>query len=168
MGASESTPCETISDRRNGIALIIQKNKGGLTIPSQSVVFICLLVESLFRHALKKNNGKPPVEKNFPAILTGKVIKELLPKSKTLFSELEIHFLETIMVENFTSHFDVLIKQIITKYIDVRMFAAAQNYSLSVTGQSTYTQFFDSSNYLGPSIKRLNKICDKYFCFLFC
>lgn len=40
------------------------------------------------------------------------------------------------MVETFTSHFDVLIKQIITKYIDVRMFAAAQNYSLSVTGQS--------------------------------
>lgn len=96
LGACESTPCETISDRRNGIALIIQKNKGGLTIPSQSVVFICLLVESLFRHSLKKNNGKPPVEKNFPAILTGKVIKELLPKSKTLFSELEIHFLETI------------------------------------------------------------------------
>ncbi|XP_063897521.1 uncharacterized protein LOC110381786 [Helicoverpa armigera] len=136
LSACESIPSDAISDRRNGIALIIQKNRSGLTIPSQSVVYICLLVESLFRQACKKTNGKPPVEKSFPAVLTAKVMKELLPKSNTLFPELRVHFLETMMFETLNSHFDVLIKQIIIKYIDVRFFAATKNYSLSISGQS--------------------------------
>ncbi|CAH0718939.1 unnamed protein product, partial [Brenthis ino] len=116
LSACESIPSDAISDRRNGIALIIQKNRGGLIIPSQSVVSIYLLVESLFRQACKKTNGKPPVEKKFPAVLAAKVMKELLPKSNTLFPELRVHFLETMMFETLNSHYDVLIKQIIFKF----------------------------------------------------
>lgn len=86
--ACESLPQDPVLNRRNGTALVVQKTKGGLTIPSTSVVNVCLLVESLFRQTCKNNNGKPPIEQNFPAVLTAKVLKDLIYKTVTLFPDL--------------------------------------------------------------------------------
>lgn len=49
--ACESVPQDAVSNRRNGVALIIQKQRGGLTVPSVNVVNVCFTVESLFRQA---------------------------------------------------------------------------------------------------------------------
>lgn len=132
--ACESLPQDPVLNRRNGIALVVQKTRGGLTMPSTSVVNVCLLVESLFRQACKNNNGKPPTEPNFSAVLTARVLKDLIHKTETLFPDLQNHFKDTLVSDNFNSHFHILLKQIITKYIDIRLYAAAKNYSLYITG----------------------------------
>ncbi|KAH9628557.1 hypothetical protein HF086_001164 [Spodoptera exigua] len=89
--ACETVPQDAVSNRRSGVALIIQKQRGDLTVPSVSVVNICFMVESLFRQTLKYNNNKPPVESNFSAVLSAKAISNLLTKTNELFPDLKNH-----------------------------------------------------------------------------
>lgn len=133
--ACESVPQDAVSNRRNGVALIMQKQRGGLTVPSVSVVNVCFVVESLFRQACKYNNNKPPIELNFTAVLTAKVIRNLLTKTNELFPELKEHFRDSYVSDSFHSHLNILLKEIITKYVDIRLFAETKKYSLLITGE---------------------------------
>lgn len=117
-----------------GLALVAQKNRGGLILPSDSVITICSYAESLFRKACNSNSGKPPVEMNFPALLAHSVFKNLLSSTKELFPELEQHFNDTFVLDSCTGHKYFLVKCILIYYIEIRMYSFTKNVSLSITG----------------------------------
>ena len=119
---------------QNAIALIIAKSRGGLIVPSESVINICTVAEQLFRKAYNCNMGKPPIEANFPAVLANAAYKKLLLSKTKLFPELEEHFHETFMSDTCINHKYILIKHILMHYIEIRMYAASKNLALSITG----------------------------------
>lgn len=115
-------------------ALILKKSRGGLIIPSRSVVTICTTTERLFRRACKYNHGKPPVEKNFPAVLANAVNRDMLVMGKNDFTELGEHFLSTFRLDDCVDHKIILTSEILKQYIEIRMYALTKSSSLHVTG----------------------------------
>ena len=57
--------------------LINMKTKGGLSYPSEDVIFVCQKTEKVFRQALKQGDGKLP--KRFSeALLANEILKEFI------------------------------------------------------------------------------------------
>lgn len=115
-------------------ALTIFKNRGGLIVPSGSVIEICRTAERLLRKACNSNLGKPPGERNFPAVLSNKAFEQILLCRMTLFPELTDHFRDTFVLDNCISHMCVLTKTILMHYIETRLNAVTKNAALAVTG----------------------------------
>lgn len=118
----------------NGTGLVIKKTRGGLVPASKSVLAICSTAERLLRKACKGNMGYPPVENNFPAVLSNAAHNELVSSGELLFPELQEHFQETLRSDDCLDHMYVLIKHILMRYIDIRINAITKNAALAITG----------------------------------
>lgn len=113
-----------------------QKTRGGLIFPSDSVITICCIADSLFIKACNSNSSKPPAEINFPAVLANCVFRTLLLSKKELFSDLSRHLKDTFCLENCIDHKYLLIKCILMIYIEIRMYSFTKNASMTITGSN--------------------------------
>ena len=96
-------------------SFLIEKNRGGLTLPSQEFEKIVRISESLFQNLLLKAGGNPFKIKNIVDIISLKactLIQELFPN---LLEELDEHL--GIM----GSHRNLMIKKVVGCYIAWRV-----------------------------------------------
>lgn len=94
-------------------SLISQKDRGGLTYPSQDVIQICRTSENILRSI---DLDKLLIKNNLKLLLTTKVLSLFV--DKRCFTLLDRHNLEYSPLENHTTH---LIKLVAAKYIDIRL-----------------------------------------------
>jgi len=108
----------------NGLTTIEQpsfikhKNRGGLTVPSKSVVKVCCATERRFQRMLNKTKGKLPKAKGgiLPAIVNS-VLNDL--DYSTLFPELDIHFREDSTLNE--NHLYTTVRLIATHYCKIKL-----------------------------------------------
>ena len=133
LACEENNPQNIVLNSNNSAAYIAAVTRGYLVIPSQSVIRICTIAESLFRKAINTNCGKPPTEQNFPAVLAAKVFQQAV-ETHDIFLELEDHNVQMLSAEEFIIHAHQLTKTIIICYIELRMYAETKKHALRVTG----------------------------------
>ena len=112
----------------NALKLILIKSEGKLILPSMGVYKLALATEKLFRNAINCNNGKLPVEPQFGAILCSKVLKEFITNPTNLaelFPELNSHIFDDD-IDDLSGHIFSLSKLVISKYIEIRMYALSK------------------------------------------
>lgn len=133
-----NTCSDSDSSYRKALKLISIKSNGGLLFPSQSSFDIALTTEKLFRHSVNCNNGKVPIEPQFPTILQSRILMELLlnPAKKIhLFPDLDDHIFDD-SVEELSGHVFTLTKTFVDEYIRLRMFALTKSISLKQVGEN--------------------------------
>lgn len=104
-----------VQDRRFLMnTLLAKKNRGGLICPSQDVIKIVQMCEKQFK-ALVVGDCANLVR--FPELVAQSILKSFI--CSDVFSDNNTHFLETPITAN---HRCLLIKAIIMKYLDVRLY----------------------------------------------
>lgn len=112
----------TATDYTPICSLIKLKSKGGLILPSQDVINVCLTCEKYFRRNVILTESKLP--RLSVHEITQSVLKTFI--NKDCFSSLSEHMLEC---EPTCNHIILLIKAIIEKYLQVRFFYAGKQYT---------------------------------------
>lgn len=118
--------------------LIILKDKGGLCYPSESVIEICLMSESVIRHAILMSGNDEILPKYTPEYLTISILRKL--QGSAFINSFAPH-----NIEFFSSNADhslLLIKAIINKYLKVRLYHETKMITLKNKGNSK-RQFYN-------------------------
>jgi hypothetical protein len=113
------------SDKR----LIDIKNCGGLVHPSNDVVKVCKVTETIFRSRMAPGE-KPVYAVNLQSALTTWTLHNLI--NMNLFSDLSEHFLTC---DPLTDHRNKLLVDIIHQYLLIRLHHEAKTYTNTVQGE---------------------------------
>jgi hypothetical protein len=115
----------TTDDTNANHKLINLKSKGGLIVPSQDVIDICLSAENQFRQHVASDCS------TFRTYDILKLVNLVLNSfvHSNVFSSLSLHVLECDPMQN---HVCLLIKCISAKYLQIRYFHAAKIYTSNV------------------------------------
>ena len=121
LACEENNPQNIVLNSNNSAAYIAAVTRGYLVIPSQSVIRICTIAESLFRKAIITN---------FPAVLRRQSVFSRRSRCMDIFVELEDHNVQMLSAEEFIIHAHQLTKTIIICYIELRMYAETKKNTL--------------------------------------
>ena len=111
--------------------LILQKDRGGLCKPSDSVVRVCNATERLFQKLLFVTDQKLPQGPGVAEAL-GRAVLQEVGADNSVFRDLYPHMLDT---EPDNNHVFSLIKAVSAAYTNVRMHHVAKQHNLKVTGK---------------------------------
>ncbi|KFM71923.1 THAP domain-containing protein 9, partial [Stegodyphus mimosarum] len=100
--------------------LVVRKNRGGLTVPSASVVKICRAAEKSFRTTQVSGKLK---QKNIMASLISDSVKCVIENSPNIFLGMHEHILNHDPLDN---HRSSLIKAILFEYLKIRLYHAGK------------------------------------------
>lgn len=109
--------------------LVLQKDQGGLTKPSPSVVDICIQSEKHIQKILFVNEQRLPQGEGLPGALARVVLEKT---GDRVFSCLDSHMLDT---EPENNHVFALIKAITRAYVKVRMKHLVKQHNARITGR---------------------------------
>jgi hypothetical protein len=109
--------------------LILHKDQGGLTKPSQSVIDLCMATEKLFQKVLHVNKQLLPQGQGLPGAFANVVLGDLGGK---VFLTLEPHMTDT---EPDNNHVFALIKAITHAYCKIRMHHLTKQFNVYITGK---------------------------------
>ncbi|GFO13259.1 THAP domain containing 9 [Plakobranchus ocellatus] len=109
--------------------LILQKDRGGLIKPSQSVIDICVHSERIFQKLLYVNKQRIPQGEGLPGAIAHVVLQDIGTK---VFDRLGDHMLDTQPENN---HVFALIKAVTRAYIKIRMHHLVKEYKAEITGK---------------------------------
>ncbi|RXG61966.1 DNA transposase THAP9 [Armadillidium vulgare] len=115
------------------MSLINIKNKGGLVLPSQDVIKTCRWCEKVIRQEV---GVSPSFRKNIKSYLMYSVMQYL--SFESMFPSLQEHAKNNSIDEN---HICLLIKNIISAYLDVRLHYIGKEYSISQKGTSVREKY---------------------------
>ena len=116
-------------DQQSSCLLVDQKTHGGLLRPSVDVITICSTSEKFIRQQL--NNKPKELQQFMQSIPSLKLAIRRSLIDKSLFLQLEPH-IQDLPVEN--NHLILLINQIISAYIDVRVHHIATTETARIQG----------------------------------
>jgi hypothetical protein len=115
--------------------LLDRKNRGGLVIPSHSVVTVCETAERCFKRLLAVNNGKPPANKYIDQAISHVVLNDI--GEKNLFQGLQDHMFDSTPDNN---HLFRLVKNIAAEYIKIRLYHMGKQYTDLIVGDRVRKQ----------------------------
>lgn len=114
--------CNSLFSTTNESKLIMRKNRRGLKIPSKSVIEVCYKTELEIRQA-KYNN----------AFLNTSILQHSINVQRSLnsniFSSLDKHIRDQEPINN---HKDILIKNIVKKYVTIKICSHVKNFNQSL------------------------------------
>lgn len=123
------TALTSASATTQALSLISFKDRGGLVYPSEDVIQICQQAEKICSRLMAATNNCPPQGCNIIQQMVDVIFCSLPP---TIFSQLNDHLLD---FDTFgTNHVFILTKEIIKRYLKIRMHDVIHRYNMSLCG----------------------------------